>query len=59
MGYWDVCALDAICRENGGGIFKMNGKLLTYDKDLFEPVNTHFIMGLEKLALHDLIVDYL
>jgi 3'-phosphoadenosine 5'-phosphosulfate (PAPS) 3'-phosphatase len=32
LGYWDVCAGHALCKEVGGGLFYFNGDELLYKK---------------------------
>lgn len=58
MGYWDICAGDAICRELGGGSFVTEtGLPLDYNKDLTKKVGTDFLLGNNGQYLRNFIED--
>jgi len=46
MGFWDICAADAICREMGGGCIETETqKMLSYNKNLRMKVGCDFLLG--------------
>jgi len=58
MGYWDICASDAICRELGGGCFQTeNGNLLDYQTDLRKKVGRDFLLGNNATILKKFILE--
>ncbi len=60
MGFWDICAADAICRELGGGCFVLEtGDLLDYKKhNLKDSVPQDFWLGNDSDKIRMLINDH-
>jgi fructose-1,6-bisphosphatase/inositol monophosphatase family enzyme len=58
MGFWDICASDAICREVGGGCVSLkSGSLLGYKGNLRSKVSKDFLLGNNAAALKKFILE--
>jgi hypothetical protein len=58
LGYWDVCAGHALCKELGGGLFYFNGIELAYPAEYNKFINGNIYMSANKKKI-DMLTEKL